>query len=117
MNNGTFCAAEQAPARPIIAKKTPRRPRRPLSRSGKTRPVQRKALQGATNLALRQKIAGSFQRAITAGDVLQIVFAFLHVSPVLACIAREARQSAQQQMPERALRVTARAAAGCRRAS
>jgi hypothetical protein len=33
----------------------------------KTRPLQRKTLQGATNLALRQKIAGRFQRTVTAG--------------------------------------------------
>jgi hypothetical protein len=33
----------------------------------KTRPLQRKTLQGDANLALRQKIAGGTQNTFTAG--------------------------------------------------
>jgi len=39
----------------------------PIHTAEKTRPLQRKSLQGAANVALRQKIAGAFQRAIMAG--------------------------------------------------
>jgi hypothetical protein len=39
----------------------------PIHAAEKTRPLQRKSLQGAANVALRQKIAGVFQRAIMAG--------------------------------------------------
>ena len=58
----------------------------------KTRPLLRKALQGAANLALRQKIAGGSQNSfLLPADVFEIVFALLHVSPILVFVAQQAK--------------------------
>ncbi|CAE6760073.1 hypothetical protein R69888_03370 [Paraburkholderia haematera] len=62
----------------------------PIHAAEKTRPLQRKSLQGAANVALRQKIAGRFNARSWPADVLQIVLALFHMSPVRIFVARHA---------------------------
>ncbi|GGC55794.1 hypothetical protein GCM10011400_49440 [Paraburkholderia caffeinilytica] len=49
----------------------------PIHAAEKTRPLQRKSLQGAANVILRQKIADRFASRSWPADVLPIVLALL----------------------------------------
>lgn len=59
----------------------------PVHATEKTRPLQRKSLQGAARMTPQQTIAGCFNARSWSADVLQIVLGFLHVGPVLVLVA------------------------------
>ncbi|CAB3642765.1 hypothetical protein LMG24238_00434 [Paraburkholderia sediminicola] len=62
----------------------------PIHATEKTRPLQRKSLQGAANVALRQKIAGGFNARSWPADVFQIMLALFHIRPIRVFVARHA---------------------------